>query len=70
MKHKTLNLELSRDQLADLTNALEDHRDYFKKCAEEARFGLGLDIAYWQSRAGEVQELLHMVRDSTGQEHR
>ena len=31
MTQKTLNLELSNDQFADLTNALEDHREYFKK---------------------------------------
>ena len=36
MKQKTLNLELSNDQFADLTNALEDHREYFKKRASEA----------------------------------
>ena len=29
MKQKTLTLELSNDQFADLANALEDHRDYF-----------------------------------------
>lgn len=61
MKQKTLNLELTNDQFADLANALEDHRDYFKKRAEEATLGFGLDTGYWQSRAAEVQELLQLV---------
>lgn len=65
MKHRTLNLELSNDQFADLANALEDHRDYFKRRADEAMLGFGLDTGYWQSRATEVQELLRLVLSTT-----
>ncbi|KUM31045.1 hypothetical protein NMP99_16240 [Glutamicibacter mishrai] len=61
MKQKTLTLELSNDQFADLANALEDHRDYFKKRANEAMFGFGLDTGYWTSRSEDVQELLDLV---------
>lgn len=68
MKQKALNLELSNDQFADLTNALEDHRDYFKKRADEALMGFGLDTGYWKSRAEEVQELLGLVLHSARQE--
>ncbi|MGO4295337.1 hypothetical protein [Glutamicibacter sp. MCAF14] len=67
MKQKTLNLELSNDQFADLTNALEDHREYFKKRASEALLGFGLDTGYWQSRAAEVQELLQLLQSAAKQ---
>jgi len=69
MKQKTLNLELTNDQLADLTNALEDHRDYFKKRADEAMLGMSLDTGYWKSRAEQVQEILGLVMHSARQDH-
>ncbi|ALG30446.1 hypothetical protein AOZ07_16640 [Glutamicibacter halophytocola] len=69
MNQKTLNLELSNDQFADLANALEDHRDYFKKRADEAMLGFGLDTGYWTSRSQEVQELLDLVLLNARQDH-
>ncbi len=55
MEVRTLLLELSDDQLADLNDALEDYRDYFKAQAQEASMGFGLDAEYWESRANEIQ---------------
>ncbi|QDY66705.1 hypothetical protein [Glutamicibacter halophytocola] len=69
MNQKTLNLELSNDQFADLANALEDHRDYFKKRADEAMLGFGLDTGYWTSRSQEVQELLDLILLNARQDH-
>lgn len=69
MKQKTVHLDLTNDQFADLTNALEDHRDYFKRRADEAILGFGLDTGYWKSRAEEVQELLGLVLHSERQNH-
>lgn len=69
MKQTTVNVELTNDQFADLTNALEDHRDYFKRRADEALLGFGLDTGYWKSRAEDVQELLGLVRHSARQNH-
>ena len=64
MTRKTVTLNLSNDQLADLVNALEDHRDSFKDQAEQAKFGFGLGSDYWQGRVEEIQQLLDMVRQS------
>ncbi|WP_146112546.1 hypothetical protein [Arthrobacter sp. MYb213] len=61
MPKQVLRLSLTKDQIADLLNALEDHRDDFRAKAQEAAGGLGLDVAYWRSRVDEVQRLLDLV---------
>lgn len=65
MPKQILHLELTKDQVADLMNALEDHRDDFRTKSKEAARGFGLDIAYWNSRAEEVQQLLELVMTSS-----
>lgn len=44
-----LDLALSKSQISDLVNALEDHRDDFLRKAVEAQNGFGLDPEYWES---------------------
>lgn len=68
MEVRTLLLELSDDQLADLNDALEDYRDYFKAQAQEASMGFGLDAEYWESRANEIQGLREMLLKARGKE--
>ncbi|HJX77084.1 hypothetical protein [Glutamicibacter sp.] len=64
MPKQVLRLSLTKDQIADLLNALEDHRDDFRAKAKEATGGLSLDVAYWRSRVDEVQRLLDLVSTS------
>lgn len=61
MKHHILTLPLNDDQFRDLTNALEDYRDYFLRQAQEASLGFGLDAQYWSGRAEEIEKIRTMV---------
>ncbi|GAA2947615.1 hypothetical protein ACX5K5_07350 [Glutamicibacter bergerei] len=61
MPNQILHLSLTKDQLADLVNALEDYRDDFRTKAADATRGFGLDKAYWDSRVAEVQLVLELV---------
>lgn len=65
MTDSNLNLELNRSQISDLVNALEDHRDDFKRKAVEAQNGFGLDSAYWESRATDIEATLQIVVDAS-----
>ncbi|WP_404290961.1 hypothetical protein [Glutamicibacter arilaitensis] len=65
MAERILHLSLTKDQLADLVNALEDYRDDFRMTAEESERGFGLDRAYWNTRVEEVQQLLELVATSS-----
>jgi len=59
-----LDLALSKSQISDLVNALEDHRDDFLRKAVEAQNGFGLDPEYWKSRAGEIDATLLTLRSA------
>ncbi len=61
MPRRHLDVSFSHDEFEDLNNALEDHRDGFKKMAMEAENGFGLEPAYWTGRAEQVEGLRNSV---------
>ena len=68
MPRKHLDVSLSHDEFEDLNNALEDHRDGFKRMADEAMNGFGLEPAYWDGRAQEVEGLRETVHEHSSEE--
>ncbi|GGL87494.1 hypothetical protein [Glutamicibacter protophormiae] len=68
MPRKHLNVSVSHDEFEDLNNALEDHRDGFKRMAEDAENGFGLDPAYWAGRAYEVEGLRKSMHEHSTEE--
>lgn len=68
MPRKRLDVSLSHDEFEDLNNALEDHRDGFKRMAQEAINGFGLEPAYWTGRAEEVEGLRESVHEHSADE--
>ncbi|MFJ2619778.1 hypothetical protein [Glutamicibacter sp. NPDC087344] len=59
---------MSRDQFEDLNNALEDHRDGFKRMAEKATNGFGLEPEYWAGRAKAVDGLRETIYEHSAEE--
>lgn len=68
MPRKHIDLRVSHDEFEDLNNALEDHRDGFKHMAEEATNGFGLEPAYWEGRAQEVEGLRMTIHEHSSEE--
>jgi hypothetical protein len=68
MPRRRINLSVSHDEFEDLKNALEDHRDGFKKMADEAINGFGLEPAYWAKRAQEVEGLRLLMHEHSREE--
>ena len=64
MTDTNLDLALSKSQISDLVNALEDHRDDFLRKAAEAQNGFGLEPEYWESRARDIEATLLRVRSA------
>ncbi|MFJ2145283.1 MULTISPECIES: hypothetical protein [Micrococcaceae] len=68
MPRKHVDVSVSHAEFEDLNNALEDHRDGFKKMAEEATNGFGLEPAYWEGRAQEVEGLRETIHEHSTDE--
>ncbi len=68
MRRKHLDVSVSHDEFEDLNNALEDHRDGFKRMAEEAANGFGLEPEYWEGRAAEVEGLRETIHEHSTDE--
>lgn len=68
MPRKHVDVSVSHDEFEDLNNALEDHRDGFKHMAEEATNGFGLEPAYWEGRAQEVEGLRETIHEHSTDE--